>query len=71
MDVLSKELGLNYRLTDIQSSLGISQLKKLKNFLKKREFIFKIYSNSLKNLPLILPTKKKHIKYLSFISSFN
>ena len=56
-----KELGLNYRLTDIQSSLGISQLKKLKNFLKKREFIFKIYSNSLKNLPLILPTKKKNI----------
>lgn len=56
-----KELGLNYRLTDIQSSLGISQLKKLKKFLKKRKFIAKIYDNSFKDLPLTLPRIKKNI----------
>ena len=39
-------LGLNYRLTDIQASLGISQLKKLNNFLKKRELIAKKYDES-------------------------
>jgi len=36
-------LGFNYRITDIQASLGISQLKKLDNFLKKREAIAKKY----------------------------
>ena len=41
-----RSLGLNYRLTDIQASLGISQLKKLNNFLKKREFIAKKYDES-------------------------
>ena len=29
------ELGYNYRLTDIQSALGISQLKKLNRFKKE------------------------------------
>ena len=36
-------VGYNYRIANINASLGISQLKKLKSFIKiKKKFIFKI-----------------------------
>jgi UDP-4-amino-4,6-dideoxy-N-acetyl-beta-L-altrosamine transaminase len=46
------DLGFNYRLTDIQCALGISQLKKLPRFLKRRSEIVKIYNEAFENLPL-------------------
>ncbi len=52
-----KELGYNYRLTDIQSALGISQLKKLKLFLKKRYEISKIYDDGFRNNDFIKTPK--------------
>jgi len=48
-------LGFNYRMTDFQASLGISQIKKLNYFVKKRNSIAKIYDKSLSTLPLKLP----------------
>ncbi len=39
-------LGFNYRITDIQCALGISQLKKIGFFLKRRRRIFEAYNNS-------------------------
>lgn len=45
-------LGYNYRLTDIQSALGISQLKKLDNFIKRRNEIAKIYDKKFKNFDI-------------------
>ena len=44
-----KSVGYNYRITDIQSALGISQLTKLNLFLKKRKMIAKEYDNLLSN----------------------
>ena len=32
-----KRLGFNYRITDFQCALGISQLKNLKNLLKEQK----------------------------------
>ena len=55
-------LGFNYRLTDIQAALGISQLKKLDLFIKKRKNIANIYSKYLDNNNLILPAEKKYAK---------
>ena len=43
-------LGYNYRITDIQCALGISQLKKLNTFLKRRREIAQIYIQKLKDI---------------------
>ena len=48
-------LGYNYRMTDIQASLGTSQLQKLKKFVKARNKISKIYNKELSSLPFQLP----------------
>ena len=39
-------------MNDIQSALGVSQLKNLNVFLKKRNQIAQFYHNNLKNLPI-------------------
>ena len=38
-----QDLGYNYRITDIQAALGLSQLKKLENIINKRKKIFTKY----------------------------
>ena len=58
------DLGYNYRLTDIQSALGISQLKKLDQFIKRRNEIAKIYNNKLKDSDLFeIPKVQKNISH--------
>lgn len=50
------ELGFNFRITDIQCALGLSQLSKLKSFKSRRAEIFNKYSDNLKDISgLILP----------------
>lgn len=49
------ELGFNYRMTDLQAALGISQLEKLDQFIAQRQHLASVYDNSLSNLPLVLP----------------
>ncbi|WP_024872841.1 UDP-4-amino-4,6-dideoxy-N-acetyl-beta-L-altrosamine transaminase [Tolumonas lignilytica] len=49
------ELGWNYRMTDIQAALGLSQLKRINEFVAQRHHIAKIYNEALKNLPLTTP----------------
>lgn len=43
------ELGYNYRITDIQCALGISQLRKLDKFIARRRFLTERYNNAFKN----------------------
>ena len=45
-------IGYNFRMNDIQSALGISQLKNLNFFLRKRNKIAKFYQDHLKKLPI-------------------
>lgn len=50
-------LGNNYRLTDIQCALGLSQLKKLDHFITLRRSIAERYHEAFKTVPqLIVPS---------------
>ena len=48
-------LGYNYRLTDIQAALGLSQLTRIDEFVRKRHGIAQRYSTNLKDLPITTP----------------
>lgn len=50
------ELGFNYRMTDIQAALGLSQLSRLNKFVERRNFLAQNYNELLCNLPIKLPT---------------
>ncbi|MFW8590239.1 UDP-4-amino-4,6-dideoxy-N-acetyl-beta-L-altrosamine transaminase [Glaciecola sp. 2405UD65-10] len=49
-------LGYNYRLSDLQAALGISQLKRIDEFMHQRRHIAKRYLEKLNDLPLALPS---------------
>jgi len=54
-------LGFNYRITDFQCALGISQIKKLDRFVSRRKKIAEYYNIAFgKNKNFILPTVKKN-----------
>lgn len=49
------ELGFNYRMTDLQAALGLSQLNKLDGFIARRRELAARYRRLLGGLPLTLP----------------
>jgi len=49
------ELGYNYRMTDIQAALGLSQLGRLTEFVSLRHQIAQRYDTLLDELPVTLP----------------
>lgn len=59
-------LGYNYRLTDFQATLGISQLKRLGQFVKKRRQLAQRYNQAFKennNIEIIREAKKQFHSY--------
>jgi perosamine synthetase len=57
-----EELGFNYRITDFQAALGISQLKKLDQFKSRRREIVNYYNESLDGIEeFILPYEEKTV----------
>ena len=49
------DLGFNYRMTELQAALGVSQMKRLDEFVAKRHSLQERYDLLLKNLPIIKP----------------
>ncbi|WP_300474601.1 UDP-4-amino-4,6-dideoxy-N-acetyl-beta-L-altrosamine transaminase [uncultured Psychrobacter sp.] len=49
------ELGYNYRMTDLQAALGVSQMQRLDCFVAERHHIAQRYDHLLKDLPITLP----------------
>ncbi len=66
-----EELGFNYRLTDIQCALGLSQLKKLKAWVSRRRQIASKYTTAFSSLQEIelpaSPTDRDHAWHLYVI----
>ena len=50
-------LGYNYRMTELQAALGISQLKRLNEYVKRRNEIADRYHQELHGLPIFLPNQ--------------
>ena len=49
------ELGFNYRMTELQAALGLSQLSRLKEFVSARHRLAERYDSLLSDLPVITP----------------
>lgn len=59
------ELGYNYRMTELQAALGLSQMRRVDEFVEARHKIARVYYDKLKELPITLPFQAKN-SYSSF-----
>jgi UDP-4-amino-4,6-dideoxy-N-acetyl-beta-L-altrosamine transaminase len=48
-------LGYNYRMTDLQAALGVTQMKRLNEFVSQRHIIARRYDVLLEDLPVVIP----------------
>lgn len=49
------DLGFNYRMTDIQAALGVSQMSRLDQYIKARHELAQNYDKKLADLPITIP----------------
>ena len=67
-----QSLGYNYRLTDVQCALGISQLERAEAGLQRRRLIAKRYDEAFKNLiSTIRPDEKANHAYHLYVIQVN
>lgn len=49
------DLGYNYRMTELQAALGVSQMTRLEVFVQRRHYLARLYTTMLSELPIQLP----------------
>jgi len=54
-------LGFNYRMTELQAALGLSQISRLREFVDKRNELASYYDKSFKNLGISTLTQQEHV----------
>ena len=59
-------LGFNYRMTDVEAALGLSQLQKLPGFLEKRNTLAAHYDERFASKENISPLKQSNNRYSSY-----
>ncbi len=52
------DLGFNYRMTDLQAALGLSQCRRLDEFVARRHALARRYDRLLEGLPVVLPWQR-------------
>ena len=58
------EVGYNYRLSDVQCALGVSQLRRLPDWLEQRQFLADCYRRALAVLPGVRPLRvQEHVSH--------
>lgn len=61
-------LGYNYRLSDINAALGIAQLSRIKEIIKKRTGVARMYNEKLRKIPgIIVPYVGPKVKISWFV----
>jgi len=67
-----EDIGWNYRMTNLQASLGVSQLKRIKSIVHKRHLVGKEYFQRLKyNKNIYIPeTSKNYAKNIYWVIAF-
>ena len=59
-------LGFNYRMTDVEAALGLSQLNKLEDFLEKRNILARHYDSLFRPYSNIFPLTQSNDNYSSY-----
>jgi dTDP-4-amino-4,6-dideoxygalactose transaminase len=57
----------NYKMTDIQAAIGLCQLNRLDNFIRRRRAIAQNYHNALASLDMRLPPKESGHIYFRYV----
>lgn len=58
-----KEIGYNFRMTNIQAALGLAQMGEIEKYLKKKKWMAKLYSEGLREIDILeLPREEDYAK---------